>query len=153
MIDEVYSQKILQFAGNISHIGLLDNADAAVEKTSRLCGSKLKIYLKCEGGLVSAFAQEVRACALGQASAAIFAQSVEGASAEEIREAREQVRLMLDGLGEGPTGRFEAARILAPVKDYKSRHGSVMLVYDATVSALDEIAGKVSTSDGKAIGL
>jgi NifU-like protein involved in Fe-S cluster formation len=139
MIDDIYSQKILQYAGNISHIGVLDDADATVERTSRLCGSKLRVYLKLDQDCVQAFSQEVKACALGQASAAIFAQNAVGATSAEIRAARDAMLTMLSGEGEGPVGRFEAARILAPVKDYKSRHGSVMLVFDASVAALDEV--------------
>lgn len=140
MIDDIYSQKILQYAGNISHLGSLDDADASVERTSRLCGSKLKVHLKVVDGFVTNFAQEVRACALGQASAAIFAQHVVGSSVDEIHAARAAMASMLAGQGEGPIGRFQDAQVLSPVRDYKSRHGSVMLVFDASVAALDEIA-------------
>lgn len=146
MIDDIYSQKILQYAGNISHIGKIDDADASVERTSRLCGSKLRVYLKVDGDHIVAFGQEVKACALGQASAGIFAMSVEGASFDELRAARLAMLDMLSGEGEGPVGRFEAARILAPVKDYKSRHGSVMLVFEAAVDAIDAV---IAAQDGQ----
>jgi NifU-like protein involved in Fe-S cluster formation len=142
MIDDIYSQKILQLAGNIGRIGSLVNADARVHKVARLCGSTVTVYLNFENDVVSDFAHEVRACALGQAASAIMAQQIVGATSDELRSARLQMLSMLAGEGEGPDGRFEQAKLLMPVKDFKSRHGSVMLTFDAVCEALDQINAK-----------
>jgi NifU-like protein involved in Fe-S cluster formation len=142
MIDDIYSQKILQLAGNIGRIGRLEEADARVHKVARLCGSTVTVYLNVENDVVSDFAHEVRACALGQASSAIMAQQIVGATSGELRSARDQMLKMLVGEGEGPDGRFEQAKLLLPVKDFKSRHGSVMLTFDAVCEALDQISAE-----------
>ncbi len=141
-MDEIYNSKILEFAGNIERTGILPDADASSEKHSKLCGSKVKVYLKMEGGVVADFAHEVKACALGQASSSIMARHVVGASAEELRKAREDMLAMLKAGGEGPTGRFEDMRFLKPVKDYKARHASTMLTFDAVVDAIDQIEAR-----------
>lgn len=138
-MDDIYNSKILDFAGNITHTGTLPDADASAEKHSKLCGSKVKVYLKMEGDVVTDFAHEVRACALGQASSSIMAHHVIGANAEEIRQARQAMLAMLKEGGEGPNGRFQDMRYLKPVKDYKARHASTMLTFDAVVDAIDQI--------------
>ncbi|MFK0209428.1 iron-sulfur cluster assembly scaffold protein [Agrobacterium sp. NPDC090283] len=141
-MDDIYNNRILEFAGNIPLTGILEDADASAEKHSRLCGSKLKVYLKVEDGIVTAFAHEVRACALGQASASIMAHHIVGASTGEIRQAREDMLAMLKQDGEGPTGRFADMRVLLPVRDFKARHASTMLTFEAVVDALDQIEGR-----------
>ncbi|RYC17362.1 iron-sulfur cluster assembly scaffold protein [Ciceribacter ferrooxidans] len=141
-MDDIYNSKILEFAGNIARIGTLPDADAVSEKHSKLCGSKVRVYLKMDDGVVSDFAHEVKACALGQASSSIMARHVVGATAEELRRAREDMLAMLKADGDGPTGRFEDMRFLKPVKDYKARHASTMLTFDAVVDAIDQIEAK-----------
>lgn len=141
-MDDIYNNRILEFAGNIPLIGVLEDADASAEKHSRLCGSKLKVYLKVENGVVTGFSHEVRACALGQASASIMARHVVGATGGEIRQAREDMLAMLKTGGEGPVGRFEDMRVLAPVRDFKARHASTMLTFEAVVDALDQIEAR-----------
>jgi len=141
-MDEIYNSKILEFAGNIPRIGSLDDADASAQAHSKLCGSKVKIWLKMDGDTVSDFAHDVKACALGQASSSVMARHVIGATAGELRKARQDMLDMLKADGEGPEGRFEEMRYLRPVKDYKARHASTMLTFDAVVSALDEIAAR-----------
>ncbi|SMF69568.1 iron-sulfur cluster assembly scaffold protein [Neorhizobium sp. CSC1952] len=141
-MDDIYNSKILEFAGNITHAGNLPDADASSEKHSKLCGSKVRVYLKMEGDTVTDFAHEVRACALGQASSSIMARHVIGATAAEIRKAREDMLAMLKEDGEGPDGRFEDMRYLKPVKDYKARHPSTMLTFEAVVDAIDQIEAK-----------
>lgn len=136
-MDDIYSKKILEFAAEIDRIGSLDDAHGISEKSSKLCGSKVKVYIKLEGDDVADFRHEVRACALGQTSSSIMSRNVVGASIAEIKQARADMLYMLNGSGEGPTGRFENMRYLLPVKDYKARHGSVMLTFDATVEAID----------------
>ncbi|MGK6316793.1 iron-sulfur cluster assembly scaffold protein [Neorhizobium sp. DT-125] len=141
-MDDIYNSKILEFAGNIIHTGNLPDADASSEKHSKLCGSKVRVHLKMDGDTVTDFAHEVRACALGQASSSIMARHVIGATAAEIRKAREDMLAMLKEDGEGPDGRFEDMRYLKPVKDYKARHPSTMLTFEAVVDAIDQIEAK-----------
>lgn len=141
-MDDIYNNKILEFAGNITRAGVMANADATSEKLSKLCGSKVRVYLKLDGSVVSDFSHEVRACALGQASSAIMALHVIGSTAAELRQARADMLAMLKDGGEGPSGRFEDMRYLKPVKDYKARHASTMLTFDAVVDVLDQIEAK-----------
>ncbi len=138
-MDDIYNSKILEFAGNIPLIGTLDDFDASAQAHSKLCGSKVRIWLKMDGDTVSAFSHDVKACALGQASSSIMARHVIGASAAELRQAREDMLAMLKADGEGPSGRFEEMRYLRPVKDYKARHASTMLTFDAVVDAIGQV--------------
>ncbi|OHV81477.1 iron-sulfur cluster assembly scaffold protein [Rhizobium sp. LCM 4573] len=147
-MDDIYNSKILEFAGNITRSGTLPDADAVSEKHSKLCGSKVRVYLTMRDGTVTDFAHEVRACALGQASSSIMARHVIGATAEELRKARQDMLAMLKEDGEGPGGRFEDMRYLRPVKDYKARHASTMLTFDAVVDAIDQIEAKLVAAAG-----
>lgn len=142
MMDDIYNSRILEFAGNIPRIGTLGDADADAKAHSKLCGSKVHIWLKMDGDVVTDFAHDVKACALGQASSSIMARHVVGAGAEEIRQAREDMLAMLKADGEGPSGRFEDMRFLRPVKDYKARHASTMLTFDAVVDAIEQIEAR-----------
>ena len=142
MMDDIYNSRILEFAGNIPRIGTLADADAEAGAHSKLCGSRVKVYLKLDGDRVSDFAHEVKACALGQASSSVMARHVIGATVAEIRQAREDMLAMLKADGEGPSGRFEEMRFLKPVKDYKARHASTMLTFDAVVDAIGQIEAK-----------
>ncbi|MCE7026872.1 iron-sulfur cluster assembly scaffold protein [Jiella avicenniae] len=139
MIDDVYNAKILEFAGNIPRTGRLAEPDASATAHSRLCGSTVTIDLKVEDGRVADFAHEVKACALGQASSSVMARNVVGATPEELRAVREEMRAMLKENGAPPAGRFEDLKYLEPVRDYKARHASTMLTFDAVVEALDKI--------------
>lgn len=142
MMDDIYNSRILDFAGNIPHIGMLADADAEASAHSKLCGSRVRVWLKLDGDVVSDFAHEVKACALGQASSSIMARNIVGATAAELRQAREDMLSMLKAGGEGPVGRFADMRFLKPVKDYKARHASTMLTFDAVVDALGQIEAK-----------
>lgn len=139
MIDDIYNAKILGFAGNIARIGRLPDADATATAHSKLCGSTVTIDLKMDGGVVTDFAHEVKACALGQASSSIMAAHVVGATADELREVRETMRRMLKENGAPPEGRFADLKYLEPVRDYKARHASTMLTFDAVVDAIGQI--------------
>ncbi|MEX6507777.1 iron-sulfur cluster assembly scaffold protein [Jiella sp. M17.18] len=139
MIDDVYNTKILEFAGNIPKIGRLDQPDASATAHSKLCGSTVTIDLKLADGVVSDFAHEVKACALGQASSSVMARNILGASPGELRAVRERMRAMLKENGAPPEGRFADLKYLEPVRDYKARHASTMLTFDAVVDALDQI--------------
>lgn len=142
MIDDIYNAKILDFAGNIERAKRLENADASAKAHSKLCGSTVTIDLKMEGDVVSDYGQEVKACALGQASSSIMARHIVGASADELRAVRQKMIDMLKADGPAPEGRFADLQYLMPVKDYKARHASTLLVFDAVVDALDQIAEK-----------
>jgi len=141
-MDDIYNNRILEFAGNIPLAGGMADADAQAEKHSKLCGSKVKVYIKMNGDQVCDFSHEVRACALGQASSSIMAHHVVGASRAEIRKARQDMIDMLTAGGEGPEGRFEDMRVLKPVKDYKARHASTLLTFEAVCDCLDQLEAK-----------
>lgn len=141
-MDDIYNAKILEFAGNIPLTGMLEDFDAQAQAHSKLCGSRVKVWLKMNGDTVAGFAHEVKACALGQASSSIMARHVIGATAAELRQARSDMLAMLKEGGEGPSGRFEDMRFLKPVRDYKARHASTMLTFDAVVDCLDQIEAR-----------
>lgn len=138
MIDDLYNTRILELAGNIPRIGRLAAPDATATAHSKLCGSTVVVDIAVTEGVVTDFAHEVRACALGQASSAVMARHVVGASAEELRAVREAMLRMLKENGPPPTGRFEDLRYLEPVREHKARHASTMLTFDAVVAALDK---------------
>jgi len=142
MIDDVYNARILEFAGNIPRIGRLQDPDASAKAHSRLCGSTVTVDLSLEDGKVSDFAHEVKACALGQASSSIMARTIIGSTPEELREVRREMLAMLKENGAPPQGRWEDLKFLEPVRDYKARHASTMLTFDAVVDALDQIEGE-----------
>ncbi|HEY2758071.1 MAG TPA: iron-sulfur cluster assembly scaffold protein [Pseudolabrys sp.] len=142
MINDVYNARILELAGNIPRLGRLPVPDASATAHSKLCGSTVTIDLTLADGAVSDFAHDVKACALGQASSSIMARHVVGAKPAELRELRETMRKMLKENGPAPTGRWADLAVLEPVRDYKARHASTMLTFDAVVSALDQIEAK-----------
>ncbi|MDP2120105.1 MAG: iron-sulfur cluster assembly scaffold protein [Hoeflea sp.] len=147
MIDDVYNARILDFAGNIPRTGTLENADAEASAHSKLCGSKVKVWLKMDGDLVADFAHDVKACALGQASSSIMARNIIGASAQELRQVRETMRKMLKENGPAPEGRFADLKFLEPVRDYRARHASTLLTFDAVVDCLDQIEARRAKED------
>jgi NifU-like protein involved in Fe-S cluster formation len=142
MLDAIYNEKILDYAANIPRLGRLAAPDATATAHSRLCGSTVTVDLAVDGDRVADFAHEVRACALGQASSSIMARTVVGATTAELRAVREAMRRMLKENGPPPTGRFAELSVLEPVRDYKARHTSTMLTFDAVVDALDQIEAK-----------
>lgn len=133
---EMYATEVLQLAADIPHIGRLDAPDGSAHKVSRICGSELTLDLTLEAGRIAALGLEVQACALGQASASVFARSAIGATADEVRAARDQLKAMLRDGGEAPQGRFEALKALAPAASYRQRHGSILLAFEAADAAL-----------------
>jgi NifU-like protein involved in Fe-S cluster formation len=142
MIDDVYNARILDFAGNIPRIGRLAHPDASATAHSKLCGSTVIVDLTVKDGLVMDFAHDVKACALGQASSSIMARHVIGATPDELRVVRETMRKMLKENGPAPEGRFVELKFLEPVRDYKARHASTLLTFDAVVDCLDQIERK-----------
>jgi NifU-like protein involved in Fe-S cluster formation len=142
MINEVYNKRIIELAGNIPRLGRLPDAGASATAHSKLCGSTVTVDLKMEGDEVTDFAHEVKACALGQASSSIMARHVIGAKADELRNLRETVRKMLKENGAPPDGKWADIAVLEPVRDYKARHASTMLTFDAVVDAVNQIEAK-----------
>ena len=142
MIDEIYNRKILGFAADIPRLGRLENPDATAVAHSRLCGSKVTVDLKVNGDTVSDFGHEVKACALGQASSSIMARHVVGAKADKLRALRQQMYDMLKNDGPPPGGEWQDLEALVPVRDFKARHASTLLTFDAVVDALDQIEAK-----------
>jgi NifU-like protein involved in Fe-S cluster formation len=142
MLDEVYNAKILELAGNIPRIGRLETPDASATAHSRLCGSTVTVDVKMADGRVSDFAHEVRACALGQASSSIMARTIIGATPDELRQVRQAMRRMLKENGPPPDGKWADLKFLEPVRDYKARHASTMLTFDAVVDAVGQIEAK-----------
>ena len=135
MIDDLYSNRILALAANMPRAGRLAAPQASAEKVAKLCGSRIIVDLVLKEGRVSDFAQEVQACALGQASAAILGANIIGATVEEIRQARDGLRAMLKEAGSVPEGRFADLCVLAPVRDYPARHASTLLAFEAALEA------------------
>ena len=142
MLNDVYNKRILELAGDIPRLGRLPSPDASATAYSKLCGSTVTVDLKMEGDTVTDFAHDVKACALGQASSSIMARHVIGAKAPELRELRESVRKMLKENGAPPAGKWADIAVLEPVRDYKARHASTLLTFDAVVSAIDAIEAK-----------
>ena len=139
MLDDIYNRRILELAADIPRLGRLDAPQASATALSKLCGSKVTVDLVMDGDVVADFAQDVKACALGQASASIMARNVVGSSASELREVRDQMRRMLKENGPAPTGRWEELRVLEPVREFKARQASTLLPFDAVVDAIGRI--------------
>jgi NifU-like protein involved in Fe-S cluster formation len=137
-LDDIYNQRILELSGNIGRTERLTDADASATAHSKLCGSTISVDLKLTGGRVSDYGQTVKACLLGQASASIMAQNIIGSDARELREVGAAMRKMLKSNGPPPDGRWADLAVLEPVRDYKARHASTLLVFDAVEMALAE---------------
>jgi NifU-like protein involved in Fe-S cluster formation len=142
MLDDVYNKRILELAGDIPRIGRLSHPDASSTAHSKLCGSTVTVDLAMKDGKVTDFAHEVRACALGQASSSIMARNVVGATADELRKVRTEMRKMLKEGGKPPVGKWADLKVLEPVKDYQARHASTMLTFDAVVDAIEQIEAR-----------
>ncbi|HEY0600129.1 iron-sulfur cluster assembly scaffold protein [Brevundimonas sp.] len=143
MIDELYSARILKLAANLPHSGRLAAPQGTGERVAKLCGSKAVVDVTLDdAGRVSEFAQDVKACALGQAAAGVLGENVVGASAGEIAAARDAMTEMLKAGGEGPEGRFEGLRALKLVADYPARHASTMVAIEATLDAVKQAQGR-----------
>lgn len=142
MIDDIYNARILEFAANIPRLGRLEQPDASATAHSKLCGSTVTVHLKMEGDVVSDFSHEVRACALGQASSSILARNIVGTDAATLRALRDTMARMLKEKGAPPEGRFGDLRFLEPVRDYKARHASTLLTFDAVVDAIGQVEAR-----------
>jgi NifU-like protein involved in Fe-S cluster formation len=150
MLDDVYNRRILELAADIPRQGRLPHAEASATAHSKLCGSTVTVDLSMDGDTVTDFAHEVKACALGQASSSIMARHVVGSTAAELREIREIARKMLKENGAPPSGKWEDLRVLEPVREYKARHASTLLTFDAVVDAISQIEAKRQKAGDKA---
>lgn len=139
MLPDIYSAKILELAANIPRQGRLAAPDATARAHSKLCGSTIIVDLVMREGKVADFAHDVKACALGQAAASVMARNVIGATGPELRQLRDEMRAMLKENGAPPQGKWAELAVLEPVRDFKARHASTMLTFEATVDALDQI--------------
>ena len=134
---QLYSQRILALAADIPHHGRLEAPQASVKRRAPLCGSTVTVDLDIAEGRISRFAQDVKACALGQASAALMGAHILGRNRAEIAAARDALAAMLKGEGNGPEAPFEGYEVLTPARDYRNRHASIMLSLEATLEAIE----------------
>ena len=139
MLNDIYNARILELAADIPRLGRLAAPHGSASVRSKLCGSTVTVDLMLRDGVVTDFAHDVKACALGQASSSIMARNIVGARAEDLRALRETVRRMLKENGIPPGGAWADVAVLEPVRDYKARHASTLLTFDAVVQAIDAI--------------
>ena len=139
MLDDLYSQKLLTLTASIPHLGRLEEPQGSSTRTSRLCGAVVTVDVSLDVvGRVADFAQEVKACALGQASAAVLGSGVMGASLEEVSQARDALKALLAGDAPAFDDRFADLQVFESVQDYKARHASVMLAFEAAADAMEQ---------------
>lgn len=138
-LNEVYNRRILELAADIPRIGVLEDADASATAISKMCGSKVTVHLNMAEGKVSDFSHEVEACALGQASSSVLAAQVVGSTRNEIEGARDAMRAMLKEEGAPPTGKWSDLEVLQPAREFRNRHQSILLTFDATLDAIGQI--------------
>ncbi|UMY18368.1 iron-sulfur cluster assembly scaffold protein [Methylobacterium organophilum] len=150
MLDDIYNRRILELAADIPRLGRLPAPDASASAHSKLCGSTVTIDLATDasGERVTDFAHEVKACALGQASSSLMARHVVGRSAQDLRDLRATMRAMLKENGPAPSGEWAAFAVLEPIRDFRARHASTLLTFDAVVDALDQIAARKEAAKG-----
>jgi NifU-like protein involved in Fe-S cluster formation len=141
-LDDVYSTRLLELAAAISRTRRLADPDATAGARAKLCGSTIEVDIRLDGDRISDFGQDVKACLLGQAAAAIVANEIVGTPVKEFRQVGAAMRRMLREGGPAPGGRWADLALLQPVKDYPHRHASTLLVFDAVEKALDAIGAK-----------
>nr|WP_319388627.1 iron-sulfur cluster assembly scaffold protein [uncultured Cohaesibacter sp.] len=139
MLDDIYNQKILEFAGNIARLDRLERPHASARAHSKLCGSTIEVDLVVTDGKVSDYGQTVNACALGQAASSVVGRQIIGSDLAELRQLRETMRAMLKEEGAPPAGKWQDLQYLEPVRNYPARHASTLLVFDAIVDAFEQI--------------
>lgn len=135
---KLYSGRILELASDIPLTDPLDAPQASVRKRSPLCGSTVTVSLDLdEDGRIQRYAQDVKACALGQASAAVSGRAMLGRNAAEVEKARDQLEAMLKSDGPVPDAPFDGLEVLIPARDFRNRHASILLALNATVEAME----------------
>jgi NifU-like protein involved in Fe-S cluster formation len=138
-LNDLYNDRILELAANMPATKRLERPDATAHAHSKLCGSKVAVDLTMDGDVVTAYGQDVKACLLGQTSAAVMGHNIVGSHADELRGVAGQMRRMLKQGGEPPSGKWADLAMLEPVRDYKARHASTLLVFDAVLDAIGQI--------------
>ncbi|MEH6644940.1 iron-sulfur cluster assembly scaffold protein [Sulfitobacter sp.] len=133
---KLYSSRILALAADIPHLGRLDAPDASVTRRSPLCGSSVTVDVQVANGRLAALGQDVKACALGQAAAAVTGAAAEGATLETVQRGRDQLKAMLKGKGGVPKAPFDGFEVLTPAVEYKNRHASILLSIEALAEAM-----------------
>ncbi|HEV7278234.1 MAG TPA: iron-sulfur cluster assembly scaffold protein [Devosiaceae bacterium] len=141
-LSDLYSDRILEIAGNQPMPGRLSQPDASARRVSRVCGSMIEVDISVTSGTITGYGHEISACALGQTSAAIVARSIVGTPTAEFRAVRAQMVEMLTAAGPPPSGKWDDLKYLEPVRAYRARHASTLLVFDAVVEALDQLDSK-----------
>lgn len=135
---KLYSARILALAADIPHLARLDSPDATVKKRSPLCGSTVTVDIKMQDGRISEFGQDVKACALGQASAAVVGANIIGCTRDQVETARDQLAAMLKENGPVPGAPFDGLDVLLPAREYRNRHASILLTLDALAEAIEQ---------------
>ena len=149
MINDLYNEKILELAANIARNGRLDVFDFTSVAVSKLCGSKVTVDIKITDNLISDFSHIVKACALGQASSSVMADKIVGSNLDELKNLQIMMRKMLKENGSPPKGKWSDLKVLEPVRDYKGRHSSVMLTFDAVVDCINQFEIKEVSKKNK----
>ena len=141
---KLYSARILALAADIPHHGRLDAPDATVKRRAPLCGSTVTVDITCAEGRITDYAQEVKACALGQAAASVVGANIIGCTLDQVKAARDALKDMLKNNGPVPPAPFDGLEVLQPARDYKNRHASILLTLEATVEAMEQICASSS---------
>jgi NifU-like protein involved in Fe-S cluster formation len=136
---KLYSARILALAADIPHHGRLEDPDATVKRRAPLCGSTVTVDIKCKDGRITDYAQDVKACALGQAAASVVGANIIGCTLDQVKTARDALKNMLKNGGPPPPPPFDGLEVLQPARDYKNRHASILLTLEATVEAMEQI--------------
>ncbi len=142
---KLYSGQILALAADIPRIGRLENRDASCQKRSPLCGSTVTVDICMDGGKITDFAQDVKACALGQAAASVVASAIIGCDAATVERGRDQLLAMLKQDGPVPDAPFDGLEVLLPAREFKNRHASIMLCLEATLEAMQSVEKNAAT--------
>ncbi len=140
--DDIYSQRILELAGNIPRTSRLEQRQATATAHSKLCGSTVTVDLRMDGDVVIDYGQHVKACLLGQSAASVMGREIVGSTVEELRAVGDAMRKMLKAGGPAPTGKWGDLAVLEPVRDYKARQPSTLLVFDAVEDAIGQIEAR-----------
>lgn len=146
VLSDIYSPRILELAANIPATERLTEPDATATAHSKLCGSTVTVDLTMDGDIVTGYGQTVKACLLGQAACSVMARNIIGSSADELRAVGESMRKMLKENGPPPDGKWSDLAILEPVRDYKARHASTLLVFEAVVDAIGQIEARAASA-------
>ena len=147
--EDIYTQRILELAAAIARTVRLPAPDASATAHSKLCGSTVSVDLSMEGDVVTDYGQSVKACLLGQSAASVMGREIVGSSADELRAVGAEMREMLKRGGPPPSGKWADLAVLEPVRDYRARHASTLLVFDAVEDAIRQIEAKRAAHRGE----